>query len=234
MTLPISDADARFERSIDRWFRDRLRLEPTLASFVGVHEHDHRLQGASRESIEERVDFWRAAMAEMDRFSADDLTPSHALDRDLLVHEARLELHELTERRTWAGRSNAAGEIGDALFPLFSRDFAPFPERLERITDRLEAAPRLLGEARSRLTDPVALWIQIDLESGESLPSFLDVIVAAKKLPRPAASPMAATAHRLAAVVRPLIEAPSLRMAPAPRKPTPTTTWEATRVTSIW
>ena len=184
MTLPISDADARFERSIDRWFRDRLRLEPTLASFVGVHEHDHRLQGASRESIEERVDFWRAAMAEMDRFSADDLTPSHALDRDLLVHEARLELHELTERRTWAGRSNAAGEIGDALFPLFSRDFAPFPERLERITDRLEAAPRLLGEARSRLTDPVALWIQIDLESGESLPSFLDVIVAAARSER--------------------------------------------------
>src|SRR5436190_4226635 len=184
MTLPISDADARFERSIDRWFRDRLRLEPTLASFVGVHEHDHRLQGASRESIEERVDFWRAAMAEMDRFSADDLTPSHALDRDLLVHEARLELHELTERRTWAGRSNAGGEIGDALFPLFSRDFAPFPERLERITDRLEAAPRLLGEARSRLTDPVALWIQIDLESGESLPSFLDVIVAAARSER--------------------------------------------------
>jgi uncharacterized protein (DUF885 family) len=184
MTLPISDADARFERSIDRWFRDRLRLEPTLASFVGVHEHDHRLQGASRESIEERVDFWRAAMAEMDRFSVDDLTPSHALDRDLLVHEARLELHELTERRTWVGRSNAAGEIGDALFPLFSRDFAPFPERLERITDRLEAAPRLLGEARSRLTDPVALWIQIDLESGESLPSFLDVIVAAARSER--------------------------------------------------
>ncbi|TME33978.1 MAG: DUF885 domain-containing protein [Chloroflexi bacterium] len=184
MTLPISDADARFERSIDRWFRDRLRLEPTLASFVGVREHDHRLQGASRESIEERVDFWRAAMAGMDRFSADDLTPSHALDRDLLVHEARLELHELTERRTWAGRSNAAGEIGDALFPLFSRDFAPFPERLERITDRLEAAPRLLGEARSRLTDPVALWIQIDLESGESLPSFLDVIVAAARSER--------------------------------------------------
>src|SRR5204862_5899524 len=109
MTLPISDADARFERSIDRWFRDRLRLEPTLASFVGVHEHDDRLQGASRESIDERVDFWRAAMAEMDRFSADDLTPSHGLDRDLVVHEARLELHELTERRTWAGRSNAAG-----------------------------------------------------------------------------------------------------------------------------
>src|SRR2546426_8021307 len=161
MTLPASDADARFERAIDRWFRDRMLLEPALASFVGVHEHDGRLPGASREAIDEHVDFWRAAVSEMDRFSAHDLTPSHSLDRDLLVHDARLELHELTERRTWAGRSNAAEEIGDALFPLFTRDFAPLPERLEHIADRLEAAPPLLSEAKSRLTDPVKLWVEI-------------------------------------------------------------------------
>ena len=184
MTLPASDADARFERAIDRWFRDRMRLEPAVASFVGVHEHDGRLPSASREAIDEHVDFWRAARSEMDRFSADDLTPSHALDRDLLVHEARLALNELTERRTWAGRSNAAEEIGDALFPLFTRDFAPFPERLERITERLEGAPALLNEAKTRLTDPVALWIQIDLESGESLPAFLEVILAAARSER--------------------------------------------------
>jgi len=184
MTLPASDADARFERAVDRWFRDRMRLEPEIASFVGVHDHDGRLPGVSREAIEERVDFWRATIGEMDRFSADDLSPSHALDRDLLVHEGRLALHELTERRTWAGRSNAAGEIGDALFPLFTRDFAPFPERLERITERLEGAPALLNDARARISDPVALWIQIDLESGESLPSFLDVILAAARSER--------------------------------------------------
>ena len=64
MAIPISDVDARFERAIDRWFRDRLRLEPTLASFVGVHEHDGRLPAASRESMEERTDFWRAVVAE--------------------------------------------------------------------------------------------------------------------------------------------------------------------------
>lgn len=161
-----------------------MRLEPDVATFVGVHDHDGRLPGVSRQAIEERVDFWRAAISEMGRFSADDLTPSHVLDRDLLVHEARLALHDLTERRTWAKRSNAAGEIGDALFPLFTRDFAPFPERLERITERLEGAPALLNDAKARITDPVPLWIEIDLESGESLPSFLDVILAAARSER--------------------------------------------------
>lgn len=184
MSLPVSEADARFQRAIDRWFRDRLRLEPILATFVGVHDHDGRLPSASRDGIDERTAFWRASQAEMERLDPTELSPSHALDRDLLIHEARLELHELTERRTWAGRGNAAEEIGDALFPLFTRDFAPFGDRLERIAERLEAAPALIGEAQARLADPVQLWIEIDIEGGAALPSFLDTILNAARAER--------------------------------------------------
>jgi uncharacterized protein (DUF885 family) len=184
MSLPQSDADARFERAVDRWFRDRLRLDPSLATFVGIHEHDGLLPDASREAVEQRVAYWRATQREMETFDPDDLAPSRALDRDLLIHEARLELHELTERRTWAGRSNAAEEIGDALFPLFTRDFAPFDERVERIVERLEQAPALLTQAAGRISDPVPLWIQVDIESGEALPRFLDTIRSAARAER--------------------------------------------------
>jgi uncharacterized protein (DUF885 family) len=184
MTIPTSDADARFGRAVERWFRERLRLHPTTASFVGVHDHDAHLPDASREGIDARVDFWREATAEMERFDPADLTPAHALDRDLLIHEARLALHELTERRSWARRSDAAEEIGDALFPLFTRDFAPFPERLERIAERLEEVPRLLAQVPTRLVDPARLWIEIDLESGATLPGFLDTILGAARAER--------------------------------------------------
>lgn len=184
MTLPTSDADARFDRAIDRWFRTRLALQPHLATFLGVHEHDGRLPSASRDAVDERTAFWQATQAEMERFDPDDLSPARALDRDLLIHESRLELHELTVRRSWAGRSDAAETIGDALFPLFTRDFAPLPERLEHIADRLENAPRLLDETRERLTEPVPLWLRIDLEGGEALPGFLRTIAAATRAER--------------------------------------------------
>jgi len=62
---------------------------------------------------------------------------------------------------------------------LFTRDFAPLPERLGSIAGRLEAAPAYLLQTRERVTDPVRLWTEIDLESTERLPGFLDTVLAA-------------------------------------------------------
>ena len=49
------------------------------------------------------------------------------------------------------------------------------------------------------------------------------------RLPTPIAVPIAAVIHRFAAVVRPRMLAPYLRIAPPPRKPIPTTICDATR-----
>ena len=148
--------DTRFDDVIQRWFDDRLELQPEWATYLGIHAHDHRLSPGGREGVEADVAFTRAAVAAMETFDPTDLSPNRALDRDLLIHEARLNLFELTERRSWQGRSDAAEAIGGALFPLFTRDFAPMAERVESIAARLEAAPRYLEETHDRVEQPPA------------------------------------------------------------------------------
>lgn len=179
MSVHQTDADARFARTVERRFRERIALEPVTATFLGIHDRDAELAPASREQVEALTAFHRATIEEMERFTADELSPDHRLDRDLAIHQSRLALHELTERRSWDKRAGAAEEIGEALFPLFTRDFAPFDERLASIAGRLEAAPRVLAEAQQRVSDPVRLWAEIDIESCEALPAFLDTIVSA-------------------------------------------------------
>jgi uncharacterized protein (DUF885 family) len=181
MTLPAEDADARFDRTIDRWFRERLALEPEYATFLGIHERDGELSSGGRDHVEREVAFAHANIDEMERFAGGELSVDRALDRDLLLYDARLRLFQLTERRPWAGSSDAAEWIGESLFPLFTRDFAPLPERLASIASRLEQAPRYLAETRERVTEPVRLWAEIDLESTRTLPDFLDTIVAAAR-----------------------------------------------------
>jgi uncharacterized protein (DUF885 family) len=168
--------DTRFDETVERWFRERLEIQPEWATYLGIHDHDHRLSAGGRAGIDEEVAFTRAAMAAMETFAPADLTPSRALDRDLVLHEARLRLFDLTERRAWQGTSDGAESIGGALFPLFTRDFAPLADRIESIAARLEAAPRFLEETRDKVERPVRLWVEIDLQSGDSLPSFLGTI----------------------------------------------------------
>jgi len=181
MTQAPSDADARFDRTADRWFRDQLALRPETATFLGLHEHDAELSPGGRDAIEQQVAFYRRAIDEMSALDPADLTSERALDRDLAIHQARLGIFELNEYRSWTGSSGAAEHIGEALFPLFTRDFAPLRDRLESIAGRLEAAPRFVLETRERVSDPVRLWAEIDVESTEELPGFLDTIVSAAR-----------------------------------------------------
>jgi uncharacterized protein (DUF885 family) len=181
MTMAPSDADARFDRTIDRWFRDQLDLRPDVATFFGLHEHDGELASGTRGAIDEEVEFYRRTIDELSAIDPSELTHDRAIDRDLAIHQARIGLYWQTEYRTWAGSSGAAGYVGEAIFPLFTRDFAPIAERLESIASRLEAAPRYLLETRERVTEPVRLWTEIDVQSTQMLPGFLDTILAAAR-----------------------------------------------------
>ena len=175
---PLPEAVERFDRAVDRWFRRSLELSPETATRVGIHDRDAELSSGSRDAVDEEIELRRATIAEMEAFRREDLGADRALDRDLLVHHARLALFELEEYRYWSGHSSAGDFIGEALFPLFIRDFAPLRERLASIAGRLEAAPRFIEEVRERVTDPVPLWIELDLETLEMLPDFLDTILA--------------------------------------------------------
>ncbi len=185
MTDMLSDADARFDRTIDRWFRDQLEMRPETATFLGIHDHDGDLAPGGRDAIDEEVAFYERTIAELSALDPGDLSADRVLDRDLAIHQARLGHYWLTEYRVWAGASHAAAEIGEALFPLVTRDFAPLPERLANIASRLEQAPRYLLESRERVTDPVRLWVEVDLETTDQLPGFLDVIIAGRPLRGP-------------------------------------------------
>jgi hypothetical protein len=96
MQQPVSDADARFDRTMSRWFRDLLAMDPEMATFLGVHDHDHRLSEGGREQVDAEIAFHRASLAEMERFDVAELTAERALDRDLVIHESRLAAFQLS------------------------------------------------------------------------------------------------------------------------------------------
>jgi len=176
--------DDRLYDLVEARFRRVVEEEPTWATYLGIHAWDDRLADPSRERILGDAVQDRAHVASLEALDPDGLSAEARFERDLELHHVRLRIFRADTLRIWERRSTGVSSLGDSLFPLFTRDFAPLPERLATIADRLEQAPAFLRGHRSRAIVPqVGPWLEIELRASNSTPKFLDEILAAADAP---------------------------------------------------
>ena len=165
--------DTRFYDLVEARVRRVVTDNPIAATYFGIHSEDHRLGDASRDAAEQEIADDTAHLAAIEALDPVDLSAAVRFERDLELHNVRLALFDADVVRRWERRSQAAGDLGDAVFLLFARGSAPLSERLARIADRLEGVPAFLDGARTRATGPqVALWQTIEQRYAKDLPGL--------------------------------------------------------------
>ena len=141
-----------FRALVDELFADYFRLQPVSATELGTHTHDSEwpdLTDAGRATWRD----WTSAAAE--RVRAVD---AHGLSRDDVI-DRRILLESLDAMRFFAAdlreeEWNPLGYVyllGDGLFGLLSREFAPLPDRLRSAAARMRGMPGVLAAARAAL-----------------------------------------------------------------------------------
>ncbi len=171
----MSDED--FDGTAQDMLKVVVERHPVLATFMGIHDYDHLLEGNSKQFVLEEVEILKDFRKKFKAFDPSGLTGSRPLDRDLGLHLSDIQLFQLEEMRLWESEPGGAEGVGEGIFPLFTRDFAPLETRVESIVGRLEGAPRYLEEGRTRIVRPVKLWTEMALESAQRFPPFLELIV---------------------------------------------------------
>ncbi len=173
-------ADAAYEGLVRARFDAVMAANPVLATSVGIHDHDERLGSRTRAAIEERIAEARRYLADLEALDAGALSAGAAFEREIAVLGARRAVFDDEVQRQWEQRASAIDDVGDGIFILFARDFAPLEQRLEAIAARLEDAPRLLREAPQQLGPrPVRMWNELELESAAEIGGLLDEVEAA-------------------------------------------------------
>ncbi len=152
-----------------------------FATHVGIHEYDHNLPRGTRDAQLEELVRVKEALGRLEAIDRRGLSPSRRVDYGVLRNTLRFFAFETEELRIWESMPAAADLVGEALFPLFVREFAPLSRRMESITERLERTPRYVQETKGKLRTPVRMWVDIGLESAQRLPGFLEIIRAAGK-----------------------------------------------------
>ena len=139
-----------FPSRVDAFLAEFFRLNPTFATATGEHAYDDRWPDVTAAGRAERLAFgdrWLAEFRAMTGLSTDE-----AIDRDLLAGELEAARFAETELRedTW-NPLDWVYLVGDGLFTLGARDFAPLADRLASTAGRLETLPAVLDAARETL-----------------------------------------------------------------------------------
>ncbi len=171
----------KFNLLTSSMFNHFMERDPVAATYMGLHQFDGEMPDSSRKAYLDEIESTRRYISEFEGFDSSGLPPDKIIDRDLAVHGLKLRLFEDETLRLWEAMPDAVNTVGDALFPLFTKDFAPFERRMMSIAERLEASPKFLEDSKSRITRPVRIWIKIAEETSHQLPLFLDTIVSAAR-----------------------------------------------------
>ena len=141
---------ATFAQTVDAFLSDTFGRNPVFATAIGEHAHDARWPDLSAAGRAERLaatERWLATFHAMTDLGSDD-----AIDRDLVIGE--LEAAVFSETTLAEHAWNPLDWIyllGDGLFTLQAREFAPLADRLTSTAGRLESLGAVLGAARDAL-----------------------------------------------------------------------------------
>ncbi len=174
--------DKQFEKLEKEIFDNFMERNPTWATSIGIHEYDHLLPDISRDKHLKDIELMKGWKDDLEEFDPSDLSEEKRLSRKLGIHLFELFLFQMGDLRRWEKNPSLPSVVGGGIFPLLKRDFAPIEERLESIHGRIQDIPKLLEQERTKLEEPVKLWIGMAIESAEQLPMlFKLVLMIAKK-----------------------------------------------------
>ena len=176
----VGPADDRFWSIVEADFRKMVDQHPIIATYIGLHQGDGRLDDATRDAVQQEIADAHRVEGELEAIDPTELSDSVRLERELALHNVRRELFDLEVHRVWERRSTAMDAVGDAIFSVFARDFAPLEDRLAALASRLEAVPAFLEQHKTRATAPqVRLWQELEIESGGDMPTLFGEVKAA-------------------------------------------------------
>jgi len=131
---------------------DILVRQPVLASSLGDHRFDDRLDDLRPAALAEEREVMAARLAELHEWDDVVLPIGHRTDAEVLGVRLRERLLETDDDgdHTW---DPLVANPGTALYLLLAREFAPLPQRLRNAGARLGQIPEQLETARASLRD---------------------------------------------------------------------------------
>ena len=159
---------AAFAALVDQYLTEAEQRNPLFADSIGIHTYDDRLPDLSPEGQQATYAWeaqWRARFAAVD---GSTLNPGERADRSALIDSIDADLLESKTLKPYTtDPSIYTGAIGDAVYQLTSRQYAPLEERLRSVANRLRLVPDLVRAAEASLSHPTRVSAELAVQQNQ-------------------------------------------------------------------
>lgn len=173
-------ADAKFE-ALGRRFVDEFgRYAPVYATALGDHRYDGELDDLGADGRARSLAWTKAVLAELASVDRAALSRANQVDAAMLENQLRYAIWSEEKYRDWSWDPLLYTQLaGQSLYGLLAREYAPLPQRLARVTARLEQLPRLLEQERANLVPArvPAIHAETAIKQNPGVLSLVDELV---------------------------------------------------------
>jgi len=170
-----ADDTTGFDRLADAFLERYLQEHPVSATQLGDHRRDGQWPDVSEEARTARAAWLRGVRDDLSAIDASALGPEQQIDAAILAHRIDASLFTMEELRPWETNPlSATGTVGSGLDYLVTRDFAPLPQRMESLRQRLETLPAFLQRCQAALGTPSRIHTETAIDQNRGLIGFVE------------------------------------------------------------
>ncbi|HEY7290352.1 MAG TPA: DUF885 domain-containing protein [Vicinamibacterales bacterium] len=150
-----------FSALVDDYLDHFASYHPSIAAGNGLHAHDGTLEDFSATMVAAEIAWLKSTRSALDQQHDDALTEDERVDRRILQGIVDGWLLDLDGVRTWTRNPMIyASAISDGVHNLMTMESSPAPARMQQLTTKLQAVPKLLASARENLKQPPRVFVE--------------------------------------------------------------------------
>jgi uncharacterized protein (DUF885 family) len=158
----------------DEYLKDSFRFKPTFATQLGVHAFDDQLENPSVDSRLKENKLNEQTLVMLDGMSTSAWSLSARDDLELLRSHIKSEIFESEVLKEWKRNpDHYSSFLGETIFPLIKRDFAPLDVRLRSVIERERKMPEFLAIARKNIDRAAVPRVFAEI-ADEQLPGIIE------------------------------------------------------------
>ena len=160
-SVPESE-DQKFESFAKEYIEQLLKRNPEMATSLGDHRFDDRMNNYTQAGMQQELKAQLEAKQSMQKIDPARLSSTNQIDYKILDNNIEFMIFQLETLREYEWNTQYYN-IGNAIYSLMSREFAPLKDRLQSVSARLKQIPAVLEAAKINLKNPPRIYTETSI-----------------------------------------------------------------------